>query len=505
MQLENIKINSANRKLIYAIASNYVGKYSRYILSFLFSIYFVRKLSQANYGTWNLYLITFHLLIGLSALGFPSLIQRYIPEFMSRSDHRNTKKIVIISFMTRILLLFLFFIVLYVGRQYFASVFKIPNFSNILLIIGLICLIKCINSNYISILNALIKHNYRNIIELIGYVLQIILFIYVLENGGEINELLWAFLISCVFQTVFFAIVLIRQDFMSSNDVEKNLPLKELSHYGFFGMLREFGDIAFSNISDLYIIGIYLNPVSVAIYALATKVTKMATGLIPVNIGKNAILPAFFKKYDKTNDTAYLLKGFNFFNKTAAFLVFPMVAYFLVFSDKIVTYIYGVQYADSANILRILFVFHALNSFGLSIGLVLLSLKHIEISFYSRIFIIYNIIMAIILIKIIGLIGVAFATGTAILFKYMFIFFYLRKYIDLRYDIRSFLRPILNSCILSIVMLLMNVLVQSMSSLVLLSIFCSVLYLFISYKNKVFSLDEANILNSGIGKRLVVF
>jgi len=505
MKLKKTKINADNQKLIYAIASNYVGKYGRYILSFLFSIYFVRKLSQANYGTWNLYLITFHLLIGLSALGFPSLIQRYIPEFMSRSDHRNTKKIVIISFMTRILLLFLFFIVLYVGRQYFASVFKIPNFSNILLIIGLICLIKCINSNYISILNALIKHNYRNIIELIGYVLQIILFIYVLENGGEINELLWAFLISCIFQTVFFAIVLIRQDFMSSNNVEKNLPLKELTRYGFFGMLREFGDIVFSNISDLYIIGIYLNPVSVAIYALVVKITKSITGLIPIRIGRNAILPAIFGKFSKKNDDLFLFKVFHLLNNIIAFSVFPIIAYILVFADKIVIYIYGTEYSNAAIILRVYFVFSCLDIFASGFGPIMLSLKHIEISFYARIFIVYNIIINIILIKVLGLIGIAIGTGTAILFKNMFMYFYLRKYIALRYDFKSILRIFFNSCMLFIVMLVINVWVQSLYSLVLSCICCPIVYLFISFKNKIFSYEEAELLNDAIGKRVVIF
>ena len=102
-------------------------------------------------------------------------------------------------------------------------------------------------------------------------------------------------------------------------------------------------------------------------------------------------------------------------------MVFPLVVYFLIFSSNMMIYIYGVKYIDSDNIIRILIVFSMSSVFGVPLGLVLIALKHIEISFYARIFTIYNILMAILLINYLGLTGVALATGTAILFKYIFI------------------------------------------------------------------------------------
>lgn len=72
-----------DKRLPSALLSNYVGKYGQQLIALFFSIYFVGELSQDDSGEWNLYLNTFRFLVAFSALGFPSLIQRFIPEFVS--------------------------------------------------------------------------------------------------------------------------------------------------------------------------------------------------------------------------------------------------------------------------------------------------------------------------------------------------------------------------------------------------------------------------------------
>ena len=498
-------MDNLNRKVINAIIFNYIGKYGQYILSFFFSIYFVRELSQDSFGIWNLYIVSFKMLVGFSALGFPSLIQRYIPEFISGQEYKNLKTTIYLSFTMRIILLLILLVILYFFRYWFGSTIKIPDFSNIVFLFCFICLIRCINSNSVLILNALIKHKHRNIIQLAGYIIQIILFIYVLEEGGGIFELLWAFMISSLFHTVFYVVVLMRLHSKSSKVIKSYFPIKEFTRFGFFGMFREFGDIVFSNISDIYIITTFLNPVSVAIYSLALKVVNTGMKILPINIGSNAIRPAFFSKYDKTKDEGFLLYGFNFFNKISAFMVFPLVVYFLIFSSNMMIYIYGVKYIDSDNIIRILIVFSMSSVFGVPLGLVLIALKHIEISFYARIFTIYNILMAILLINYLGLTGVALATGTAILFKYIFMFFCLRKYIKLEYKMESFLKPFINSSVLFMIMFVINMFIQSLLGLIIVSVCYPFVYLLISYINKVFKSNEADIINRAIGKKLVRF
>jgi len=465
----------------------------------------VRELSQNDFGEWNLYLNTFRFLVAFSAMGFPSLIQRFIPEFESTNNYRNIRITLIISFSFRLTLSIVLFTILYLWRDNIEELFKLQGLSDYLAIVLLIIIIRTLNSNSVSILNALIMHMHRNTIQLFGYIIQVVLFIYVIDNGLGIYGLLVAYLIASTLITVAYSIIFISKYIRLKGEIKNKYPKKDVVRYGFFGLLREFGDIVFSNISDLYIIGIFLDPVAVAIYALSIKISGIASSLLPINMGRDAITPVYFKKYEKNKNDKYLFRGFHLFNKVIAFFVFPMVAYFMVYSDYAILLVYGEEYIESSTLLIILVIFSGFGRFALSTGFVMLALKHIEISFYSRIFIFYNVGMSILLIERFGLPGVAIATGTAILFKNILIFILLRRYIDLKYNLESFIKPLFNSIILGFILFLIKPIVDNLIVFIIVSIASPVIYLFISFFNKTFNPTERNIINSNINKNFVRF
>ena len=390
------------------------------------------------------------------------------------------------------------FTILYVWRDSFQELFKLQNFSSYTSIVLLVIIVRTLNSNSVSILNALIKHVYKNTIQLVGYIIQVLLFIYVIETGFGIYGLIVAYLVSSIFNMLMYGIILFKNYITIKDGPNIIYPKKEIARYGFFGMLREYGDIVFSNISDIFIIGIYLEPVSVAIYALAIKIVNMASSILPVNMGKNAIMPVFFKKYELNKEVRYLENGFSLFNKIISFIVFPMIAYFIVFSEKIISNLYGAHYSEASIILKILITLGAINTFALSFGLVLLALKRIEISFYSRIFIFYNIGMAIFLVNKIGLIGVAIATGSTIIFKNAFIFVMLRKHLKLYYKLESFLKPAINSVIFYVIILLLDQIITQSIGIILLLIFSPGIYIILSFYNKTFNEKERNIIRDNL-------
>jgi O-antigen/teichoic acid export membrane protein len=144
-------------------------------------------------------------------------------------------------------------------------------------------------------------------------------------------------------------------------------------------------------------------------------------------------------------------------------------------------------------------------SFQFPLQLVVQAVEKVEITFYSKIFSIYNLIGDILIIRILGIVGVALVTCSARLFQFIFVLHYIKKHVPLKLNIGALTKIAMNTLVMTVVLYLLNPFVTNISTLILIVIFGTIIYFGLSFFNKSFFDEERAIINKLLPRPLFVF
>jgi len=475
------------------------------LVSFFITIYIIRKLSVDAYGVYNILIAIMGYIGLLSSLGLPHIFQRYIPEFYQKKQLAKLKRLVDRGLFWRFVLICGFIVVLIIFAHPIERLFQFSEAIRYFAFFS-VAIIFFLETRLLSLtFTSTFQHKYYVIIQ-ISYVLFRAGLIYcLLFIGKELVGLLMAesaaYLFLFILQFYYF-----RKSFpVSRKKEEADLPIQRLIRFGGFSYLYEAGSEILAVSTDYFIISAFLGPASVAIYAFANRIMKLITRILPYSVLANIIRPVFFTKYSQNDDPENLNKMFNFLIKIMAFFSFPIVFAMFVLGDKIIIYIFDPRYINSLEVLWIVAIFYALNFLMNPVGLVLQSIEKVQILFYSKIFAIYNIIGDLLVVNKYGIIGIALVTGSAVLFQNIFSFVCARKYTRLILETKGLFKIILNSAVMAVMIFPFRNMVDSMWILIFFAIMGGCVYFVMSFFNKVFSVEERNIVNKILPKPLFVF
>jgi O-antigen/teichoic acid export membrane protein len=188
-----------------------------------------------------------------------------------------------------------------------------------------------------------------------------------------------------------------------------------------------------------------------------------------------------------------------------AFFTFPIIVGIFILGKELIIYIFDPKYLESLNILFIVASFSALNYFLDPIGLVLKSKEKVQYLFYSKIFAIYNLVLDLLVIEPYGIMGVAVVTGSAVLFKNIFLYYFAKKFAPITIEYKKVGAIILNSLCMGVFLFIFRGMISSIVSFVAVFLGGLVVYLLASYFNKVFSTEERDVMNKVLPKPLWVF
>ncbi len=170
----------------------------------------------------------------------------------------------------------------------------------------------------------------------------------------------------------------------------------------------------------------YLNPVAVGAYAFCQRVTRMIQRLIPVNYLLDVIRPAFFSLGSVTN-TAQINQFYQSLIKINYLFNIPIFCFIAIFGEELIRILFGGKFLEYCHVLTVVYFFSIINAFEMPVGLVAQLKEKADIILYSKVFAVYNLIADILLIKYFGIWGAVVATGTAVLGKNIFIWYFVRK------------------------------------------------------------------------------
>lgn len=198
----------------------------------------------------------------------------------------------------------------------------------------------------------------------------------------------------------------VRQEARHLKNVNKKL-LVELFHFGKFTFGTNISSMFVKN-TDSWMIGRLISTAGVAVYNPALRISNLVE--VPTLAIASIVFPQVPQKMKEQGERGIRDIYYKSVSLILAVMI-PMIIPLFVFSEEIITIIFGPDYIDSAPILRVTILYSLIIPFNRQFGTLMDGLKKPKINFYLLVLVaVLNIIFNYIFLTKFGLIGSAFGT-----------------------------------------------------------------------------------------------
>jgi O-antigen/teichoic acid export membrane protein len=206
---------------------------------------------------------------------------------------------------------------------------------------------------------------------------------------------------------------------------------KELFHFGKYTFGTNISSM-FIKSTDTWIIGRLIGPAAVAIYNPALRISNLVE--VPTLTISNIVFPHVPQKMKERGKEGVR----DIYIKSVSIILaamIPMVVPLYIFSEQIITIIFGTEYIEAAPILRVTIFYSLIIPFNRQFGMLMDGLKNPKINFYLLVMVaVLNVIFNYVFLMMFGLIGSAYGT----LLSYCIVFILNQIILYRMYDINTF-------------------------------------------------------------------
>ena len=385
----------------------FISLFTASLAHFILRIVLGRELGPEGLGVYTL-AFTFYLFgTQFAAFGIGSALTKYVAEFID--DHATIRKYVSSGMTSSIITGTLMGVVLFLLAPYIAnSFFKVPDLEGLIQLTAICYPFIAIQKAVVGTLNGFRRmYHYAllNIVQNVSVVGVSLVLVLVFRQGVQ------GAVVGFVTSTILIGILcpfLIRAHIGLDDSLWDIPALRATTIFGFYVMLA--GSIAYLNTQiNSILIGYYLNPTEVGIFAVAVLLAQMLT-LIPSAVG-SVTAPVTATLYGK-GDLDGVRHVFYSTLKKSILISAGSAAIIAVCGSCLISLLFGKIFLGAYIPLLILlpgFVFGA--SFA-AVGSTLSSIGKVHILFRIGIVcVVFNILLNILLIPSFGIIGAAIATS----------------------------------------------------------------------------------------------
>ncbi|MHA1233191.1 MAG: oligosaccharide flippase family protein [Candidatus Helarchaeota archaeon] len=487
----------------------FIGKILEIVFNFLILWLLVNKLSTADYGIYNLLFGMATYLGIISSAGLVPAFTRYLPEFFQKKEYDKFLWTIKFGLIFRFIVFVILIIFILLFYNKIGPFFNIQNYSIYFIVfsIGLVFLFQAQMLQHI--LEGIFLHKYVVLSQFFYSLLRISLLYLIFYLGYTLFQVLLVELFSALFLYIILFLFFLYKNYnqikgdRTFRNLSKTRLLKRLFRYSSFSLFNEIGKGFLDISTDYFVISHFLGTHFLGVYAFGARIGRLISQLLPSRFLRNIITPAFFARYSISKNGEELNKMFRFLSKLNAFLLFPIFILVAIFAEEIIKFIFDPKYLESYSVL-IIFLIHFM-MLAFPTALPLQAVERPEFVLIAKSSSIYNLVMDIILIQFFGIIGVAIATTSAIIVKRMLEYYMSKKYANILFPWKGILKILINCLPLIIFAYWFKSSVNSALSLIIIFVFLEIIYLIISFFNKVFIEEERIIINSILGKKCFVF
>lgn len=426
MHSENI-----TQKATRGIKTTFVFKSISQISSLFSTLLLVKILNEKDYGVYNIFYSIISVISVFASFGISNVLVRFLPEYYAKNEYILANKLLKHSSIIRMLTNLIVLLIILVFWSYFGGLFKILELKSQFLVFSLIILLHFQQGILIVGFDSKFLQKYSqgvlslfSFIKLCGYI-----------AASFFDYSLWFVLFVDLICYIIVQLVLriLNEKYLNKNvgklksfsSVEK----KRIYKYAFFYNFNDMGTNILGPNFDNFILVYYLDLAQVGAYSFFTRIQKIINSVLPIHYFSNVIRPAFFSIHPLEQNKK-INEYFQFMVKLNWLIYIPILFLIGTMGKEFMNIYLNGKYIDYFNVLLIILLFDAIIAFQEPLGFVVQLFEKVNIVLYSKIFALYNIIADIFFIQMFGLLGAALATGTAILFKNLYIFYFSKDSIN---------------------------------------------------------------------------
>lgn len=396
------------------LTTNWVVYLTAAAISFFLTPYIISRLGQGAYGIWLL-VGSFSGYLGLFDFGIGYAVVRYVARYQATGESGKRNEVIAAAFYTAAALALLVLVVTVLVMIYADHIFNLPpdlvhSTRVVILLIGLSIALGFPLSVFSEALGGgLYRQDLVNIVSLSMALVRAGLVVVFLEAGwglmglgaaalaGSLAAYLWR-------MGLLFSLL---PDLSVRPALMNRLVLKTIGGYSFFSFLLVFsGRIAFY--SDSVVVGIFRTVEDVAVFGLAVGLTEYLRQLV---FTMTRLFAPVASRYDPEKDQISLKRLFYDGSRLSLLFSLPLSAVLFFWGGDLIRLWVGGRFAYSFTILQVLLIGHLFSFSQLIGGEIMLGVgRHRRFAVLSLAAALINTALSIILIKMIGLIGVAWGT-----------------------------------------------------------------------------------------------
>jgi len=415
MSNEESYLGISLRKVAKGAGIAFAGTFIGLALAYFSRMVIARWLGASDYGLICLGFAAMTIGTGLSLVGLPTAVQRYVSFYKGREDAARIKGAIIGALEISFPLSVIFALLLFFGADWLSiHIFHEPNLTHVLRIFSLGIPFSALVNNFVSATVGFQDLRYRVYVnELFQNIFKLIVIVVLLTSGFEVIGAAWGWVLAVIGMPFLAFYFLQKKVFPIFNTKTKAIPMKgELLSFSWPLIFTTFAGLIMGYM-DTLMLGYFSTAYSVGIY----NAVLPTAGVLRTGGGAFGLIfmPVASELYAR-NKEQNLKDIYTTVTKWILCITLPAFLLMALFSDWIMKILFGPEFVVSAQALSILaFSFFISSLFGLSGSL---------LQAYGRTKIIMvcsfaaagaNFILNLLLIPIYGVKGAAIATGISVL------------------------------------------------------------------------------------------
>ncbi|OGL51237.1 MAG: hypothetical protein A3H37_10510 [Candidatus Schekmanbacteria bacterium RIFCSPLOWO2_02_FULL_38_14] len=404
-------MNHSNR-LIKNILSNYAGVLIPSAILLFLTPFMIKKLGVAAYGIW-IVANSLKSYFQVMELGIRTSVIKFISQYHAADEKKKIEELLSTSFYVFLLIGIISLFALKIIANFSPDIFKIPpDFSQtiktIIGIFGINVAIVFLNRILEGALVGLQRYDLISLLNILSEALNAVLTVLLLLSGFGIISL--ALLSLFVSVSVFFIQLTILKAYYGFGIKLSRFrwqTIKSILDFSFFSFILEIASKVTAKMDSL-IIGIFMPVAAITNYIIGVKLASIAEKLTDPMVD---IFFPFSSELSANRDREGLQRLLIEGTRSSALIAFPLVA-FLFLSDRAAVALWvGKEYHKSVIILDIFLMISVFTTLEATASRILLGIGKLRFTAaVSIISTLVNLFLSLILIKSLGLKGVALGT-----------------------------------------------------------------------------------------------
>lgn len=400
------------------------------IAMFASYVVLVRQMSEASFGALNLLYAVIPVISTIASFGIEQTLRRFQPEYLSRGETAAAAWLLRVAALTRLVSNVVVLAAILAVWQWLAPVFGLEALRFEFALFGLVILLHF----QASILRASMSAHMQNgaavaltvvlsVVKLVGYL--------ALGGSGELT-LTNAILVDATgYALMYLAMRVVHarrcEPAEKTGDAHRDpAERRRLGRYALYNNFNDAGTLLLTSKTDNFFIAAILNPVAVGAYAFYTRLNEMVSQLLPTRQLADVIQPLVFA-VPAAQAAERLPRYFTLLLNASLAVQLPLTVYAVAYHAQIVEVVFAGKFAEWSWLLPLVAGFATLNRIAEPVTLVAQYQEKAGVILVSKLFGLYNAAAILVLAPLLGLYGVAIATGTAQLAKNAFVWWHTRR------------------------------------------------------------------------------